>query len=138
MKMWVCFSLVDNHNLPVSWEHFIFISHVTVFSSTKKTLAQNYWNIVESVIKSMVSLLIRQILTGPWDHRLISISFFLFLHSMIIKLIFIFIFLSSQKRFRATPIKGKARLGLLPSFDDMAKKRCCVDNCVMVMYSFLY
>lgn len=39
---------------------------------------------------------------------------------------------TEEKRFRATPIKGKARLGLLPSFDDMAKKRCCVDNCVMM------
>ncbi|XP_052092647.1 uncharacterized protein LOC127729059 [Mytilus californianus] len=39
---------------------------------------------------------------------------------------------TEEKRFRALPVKGKARLGLLQSFDDLAKKRCCVDNCVMM------
>ncbi|CAG2207833.1 unnamed protein product [Mytilus edulis] len=39
---------------------------------------------------------------------------------------------TEEKRFRALPVKGKARLGLLQSFDDLAKNRCCVDNCVMM------
>lgn len=39
---------------------------------------------------------------------------------------------TEQRECRVKPLKGKAKLGLLETFDDMPKKRCCVDNCVMV------